>query len=305
MSGAISNNTILCAGRLYCDLVFTGVPNLPTMGTETFAENLTLHAGGGAFITAAAFSALGWQSSLLATLPAPPFDEAICAEITASGVLSDLCHIAEKGASPQLTVAIAGAEDRAFLSNKSGKAIPEFDIGKRSFRHLHIGELRTLVEHPDLIVKARSSEMSISLDCAWDAELLSKGAEMEELITLVDVFLPNESEFALLTQSGLDQAAAPLTIVKCGSDGARAHQNGAWTSQKTEETPVVDATGAGDAFNGGFLSSWLAGQSLNECLATGNRCGMISVGHAGGTGGMAQLRNQIESSDQNQILSAI
>ena len=61
---------ILCVGRIYCDLVFSGVPRMPSLGSEVFAENVTLHAGGGAFNTAAAFSALGRKTALCGVLPA-------------------------------------------------------------------------------------------------------------------------------------------------------------------------------------------------------------------------------------------
>jgi len=265
------------------------------MGTETFAENLSLHAGGGAFISAAAFSALGWQASLLATLPTAPFDSVVCRDIENSNVETSYCRAAEPGAAPQLTVAIADKNDRAFLSNKSGNAMPEIELSVGEFRHLHIGELRSLVEHPYLIENARQASMTISLDCAWDVELLEKGAEMSDLISSVDVFLPNESEFALLVQSGLAEGASPLTIVKCGSQGARALHEGTWTVEKANPATVVDATGAGDAFNGGFVASWLSGKSLSTCLAEGNRCGLISIGQAGGTGGLVELRNGLDA----------
>lgn len=265
------------------------------MGTETFADDLSLHAGGGAFITAAAFSALGWQSALLATLPATPFDAVVCDDIEKSGVETNYCRPADHGASAQLTVAITGRDDRAFLSNKSGSAMPEIEFSSGQFRHLHIGELRSLVEHPDLIEKARAAGMTISLDCSWDAELLSKGSEMGAFISSVDVFLPNESEFDHLIQSGWDEGTASLTIVKCGSEGAKALEKGIWITAPATPAKVVDATGAGDAFNGGFLSAWLAGNSLLNCLAEGNRCGLISIGQTGGTGGMRELGAGLES----------
>ncbi|NKB52194.1 MAG: carbohydrate kinase [Rhizobiaceae bacterium] len=289
-----SSDTVLCAGRLYCDLVFTGVPNLPVMGTETFAEDLSLHAGGGAFITAAAFSALGRKASLLATLPAAPFDSIVRTEIENSGVGINYCKAAARGAAPQLTVAITGKDDRAFLSNKSGEAMPDIDLTKGSFRHLHIGELRSLVEYPSLIEKARKADMTISLDCAWDAELLAQGSKLSSLLAKVDVFLPNDSEYSLLKQSGLVEGASSLTVVKCGREGARSLQQGKWTTSPAFPATVVDSTGAGDAFNGGFLTSWLSGKPVSDCLLDGNRCGHISVGQAGGTGGLAGLRSELQ-----------
>lgn len=290
MSQRAPSAAVLCAGRLYCDLVFTGVPALPTMGTETFSDGLSVHAGGGAFITAASLSALGHPASLLATLPAAPFDTVVADQIAAAQVDLSQCRPAARGAAPQLTVAIAGAEDRAFLSHKSGAALPTTAFPGDAYAHLHIGELRTLVEHPNLIAAARRSGMTLSTDCGYDDALLANGSDMRDLLSQVDVFLPNESEFAQLRQTGLPEATAPLTVIKRGANGAEAVANGAWTAQPTHPAKVVDATGAGDAFNGGFLAGWLAGQPLTDCLALGNRCGRASIGQVGGTGGLPELR---------------
>ena len=287
--------SILCAGRLYCDLVFTGVSNLPQPGSETFADDLSLHAGGGAFITAAAFSALGWNASVLGTLPAAPFDQIVRRDIAQTQVDDSLCNAAKPGDGPQITVAIARDGDRAFLSHKPGAALPEISHFSNRFRHLHIGELRSLIEHPNLIAMARAADMTISLDCGWDDALLSQGADHADLIARVDVFLPNDSEYERLRASGFPEKTADLTVVKCGSNGARCLTPDGWITKSTQPVKVIDATGAGDAFNGGFLSGWLSGETLDTCLATGNQCGAASVRHPGGIGGLADLRRDLST----------
>jgi sugar/nucleoside kinase (ribokinase family) len=259
---------------------------LPVLGTETFSEDLSMHAGGGAFITAAAFRALGWQSSILATLPAAPFDAIVCKDILDCDVDTTYCVQAAKGTAPQVTVAITNEDDRAFLSHKTGAALPEINLVKGDFQHLHIGELRSLVEHPDLLEKARNAGMTISADCGWDSDLLANGLGMENLLSKVDVFLPNKKEHDLLIASGLPEGTAPLTVIKCGSEGSVALENGVRVIEPVIAATVVDATGAGDAFNGGFLSSWLLGEPLSVCLSVGNQCGRGAVQKAGGTGGI-------------------
>jgi sugar/nucleoside kinase (ribokinase family) len=262
------------------------------MGTEAFSDGLSLHAGGGAFITSATLSALGRDVALLTTLPAAPFSDIVLNDISEFGINTLLCAKAELGASPQITVAIADQHDRAFLTHKSGHGMPEDAMFGPEFAHLHIGELRSLVEHPSLIEKARNASMTLSVDCGWDEDILSQGAEMTEILSQVDVFLPNETEYDRLIHSGFSEDSCPLVVVKCGADGARALNAGVWISEPTEEITVVDSTGAGDAFNGGFLSSWLSGDSINKSLINGNRCGGSSVTHAGGTDGIIAMRNE-------------
>jgi sugar/nucleoside kinase (ribokinase family) len=49
---------------------------------------------------------------------------------------------------------------------------------------------------------------------------------------------------------------------------------------------VVDTTGAGDAFNGGFLAALVRGRDLSDCLRLGVHVGSLSTRAAGGIDGL-------------------
>ncbi|GGX67591.1 ribokinase [Tateyamaria omphalii] len=286
----LSHPSVLCVGRLYCDLIFTELPHLPRLGEEVFAPGFSMHAGGGAFITAATIQALGHRAGLCATFPAAPFTDTVLRDIERAGVDATLCDAAAEGQSPQITVASVLDDDRAFLTHASGSALPDTPWPS-DWSHLHIGELRTLAEHPDLVARARAHNMTISLDCGWDDALVHKGAEMEPLISKVDLFLPNASEIATLRSSGLRHDAAPITVTKEGAKGARVESESGTYECPARPVKVVDTTGAGDAFNGGFLVAWLSGADLPHALSAGVSCGAVAVGHVGGTGGLTGLHH--------------
>ncbi len=275
---------VLCAGRLYCDLVFADVPRMPTLGTEVFAPGMSLHAGGGAFITGATLASLGHRVSQFSVLPAPPFDSIVSADLRAHHVDVATCKPSETGTDPQITVAISCEGDRAFLTRNDGPATPPLEsIDFSGYAHLHIGELRTLQDDPELIDMARNAGLTISLDCGWQDKF---SPDVASLIAAVDVFLPNEAEEAALIAMGVPQTRAPLTVVKQGQAGARARGtgDGCWIRNTGSPVTALDSTGAGDAFNAGFLSSWLDNAPLDLCLSVGNACGSAAVQAVGGTG---------------------
>ncbi len=272
---------VLCIGRVYCDLVFMGVPSDPAPGREVFADGLSLHAGGGAAITAGWLASLGRRAELCAHLPAAPFDAPVVHELAAAEVGMALCAPAATP-EPQLTVAIVRGDDRAFLTRAPGPVAPLPDIAelkRLGIGHLHVGELRTLVERPDLIDLARAAGLTLSSDCGWDDAL---DASCAPLVAALDVFLPNADEAARLVALGLPRCPSPLTVVKRGAEGAEARRGDRIVKRPAPRIEVIDATGAGDAFAAGFLSRWLEGAPLDDALQTGVACGALAVTRPGG-----------------------
>jgi len=84
---------------------------------------------------------------------------------------------------------------------------------------------------------------------------------------------------------------APVTAVKMGKNGAELWSDQGHITSAVERVSVKDTTGAGDAFNGGFLNRWIDGAPLQACLEAGNACGVISVQHEGGIGGVPHLKH--------------
>jgi sugar/nucleoside kinase (ribokinase family) len=143
-----------------------------------------------------------------------------------------------------------------------------------------VGELSTLLERPDLVPLARSVGATISLDCAWDEDMAM--ADVPGLLAQVDVFLPNDAEVRHLVERGVAEPFAPLTVVKKGAEGSSAIMGGREVSEPAKRVRAVDTTGAGDAFNAGFLSAWLAGDPLPSCLRAGNAMGATAIACRGG-----------------------
>lgn len=284
-----TDQKILCVGRIYCDLIFTGIPTMPVLGQETFAGGVKMHAGGGCYITAAYLAALGNSVAITARLPAEPFRAIVTDEIRHMGLDDRFCEPAPIGSDPQITVAMVRNDERAFLTRRASAALPHDMSGSFALpdlTHLHIGELTTLIEHPDLIEKARAANLTISLDCGWDEAAFCHPG-LSDLIAKVDVFLPNSAEAARLFENDVPLTSADHTIIKRGSEGAELHTGGQTYVGSAHQVHVIDTTGAGDAFNAGFLTAWLQNRGPESCLAAGNHAGSIAVGRVGGAAGLS------------------
>lgn len=262
----------LCVGRVYADLVFRSA-ELPHWGQEVFCEDFHAVAGGGAFITAAYLRQLGHDVQLAGVAGgAPPFGDIIRQSVTRCG-LDD--RSLRYSCAAQTTVAIAGASDRAFLTQKAPEpvTIPE----QTEFDHLHIGELSSLLECPGLIDLARRQGASVSADCGDQGTYPS---EAQNLLEQLDVFLPNEGETQSLKAAGVSLAKVARVVVKQGAKGAST----GGLSVPAHPTAVVDTTGAGDAFNAGFLDGWISGTALDDALRRGVALGAQAVSRMGGFG---------------------
>lgn len=298
---------MLSAGRLYCDLVFRGLEAMPRLGEERFADDVAIVPGGGGFITAAHLVGLGRPAALLARLGEDPFSQSLLPTLEASGVeLAFLERAADAG--PQLTIAMVQDGERAFLSRRAGSARPATlpkALGDVRASHLHIAEFATLAEIPHLVTDARHHGLTVSLDPSWDDALI-RSPDLVARCGGVDVFLPNASEArAIAACDDLDEAGQrlaghfTLVVIKDGGAGARLYQGESIVALPAAPCQaVLDTTGAGDAFNAGFLAAWLAGRIPERALAEGIACGTLSVQSIGGAGHALDPRQVARIADQ-------
>ena len=283
---------VLSLGRIYCDMVFRDLEQMPQLGREIFAKDFALTPGGGALITAAHVAALGRPAILLARFGKDALSAALYGQIESLGL--DLRYLdRDESAGPQLTAVMVANGDRAFVSRRAGHARPvsfERALLTSGATHLHIAEYATLHEMSDAITLAKNHGMTVSLDPSWDNDLIGDPAFFERTQG-VDVFMPNlEEAYAL---SGCTEPSAALSflrqyfefvVLKAGGEGGMLGSADGTIALPSPKVTVVDTTGAGDAFNAGFLNAWLDGEAGPACLAAAIHSGSLSVQASGGTG---------------------
>jgi sugar/nucleoside kinase (ribokinase family) len=250
--------------------------------------------GGAGFITAAHLTSLGESAALVARIGTDPLSAAIAPVLADSGVeLRWLEHANDAG--PQPTDVMVQDGERSFISRRADSARPatlRAALADPAARHLQIAEFATLAEVAELVSSAKLAGLSVSLDPSWDDAWIRHPDRVQRAAS-VDIFLPNAAEAHAIaacedSRSGRAPAGASFSDRhhqgRCGGGALVSAQNQASASLPREAAHVLDTTGAGDAFNAGFLAASLAGRSLARALTEGIVCGTLSVQGVGGVG---------------------
>jgi sugar/nucleoside kinase (ribokinase family) len=119
--------------------------------------------------------------------------------------------------------------------------------------------------------------------------------ERDNLINLlekVDAFFPNWQEAqAFAPGLSIDEIAANLltlgpkiVVIKCGSNGARVYNKNAQKPiiVSAAISQVVDVTGAGDSYAGGFIAGYLLNRNIDQAALMGVVSAAVAIEDYGG-----------------------
>lgn len=293
---------MIVSGAIYCDLIFSGLHDLPAPGEEVRTDRFSLAVGGGAFITAAGLARLGVRPAVRAYAGRGPLgqfqlDALRRADVDTSQV------VRHPGLGPGLSVAFSTAHDRGFITYPgcAGDAGTLFRSwtwnAARRARHVHFAGIpRPFGERAALLERLRREGISTSLDIGWNPSFYT-GRAFRRVIGRVTIFMPSWRDAQRLTERDRPEEAlralagmVPVPVIKLGPEGAIGLDDGRLVRVRPPAVQAVETTGAGDAFNAGFLWAWLRGEPIRRCLMAGNVCGAYSTRAPGGTAALPTLR---------------
>lgn len=295
----MSTPRILCIGKATQDVFLrddefdpkiegkVAYTHLP-LGAKIDVDELHFATGGNATNVAVTLARQGLHAEYLWGLGHDPASEASLRVLDEEGV--ETTHVVQTDAlqASYSTVLIAKGGERTIL-NYHG-ALPTAKDVERLLQQVEtpewvyptaLGSVGTL----EVIVDwAEANGIKIMLNPAGSE--LGEPAKLKGLLEGVEVLCLNKQEMQSLVEGEtLEELVrhglhyCPVIIVSdgpngvCASDGKTIVQAGMY-----EDVPVIDRTGAGDAFASGFLSQWLLGKSLKESIvfASANSTSVVS-----------------------------
>lgn len=287
---------VIVVGELNVDIILNDLHQLPVIGKEIIANQMNLTLGSSSAIFASNISSLGAKTSFIGRIGLDLFGEVVVdrfrsRKVDTSMIIEDSQH--GTGA----TIVLNVEEDRSMITYPGAMLyLTEEEILDEYLtkgRHLHFSSYYLQPGMRDglgnLFQRAKKLGLSTSFDMQWDPSE-KWDLDIKEVISYVDIFLPNEAELLYLTgKSELISAIEYISpfvkvlAVKKGNKGSIVYHEGQFIELPGYlNKKVVDAIGAGDSFNAGFIYKYLSGASLKICQDFGNLCGAINTTSSGG-----------------------
>jgi sugar/nucleoside kinase (ribokinase family) len=267
---------LLVVGEAFEDLIFAGLPRLPKPGEELRCAAFVATIGGGAVITAVAAARLGIPTAVISALSADAARYLRSQRVRVTNVRR--AH--ERQA---VTVALSTASDRSFVTfdgvNRALEPRLLQAVRRQRASHVHFALAPVRIDRwIRLVDRLRASGVTTSWDFGWNPSLRRR-RRLGSLIAAIDLVFMNQAEAALYVRA---RRRAKNTVIKLGARGSRWLSRTVDVSVPAPRVRTVDTTGAGDAFNGGFLASFIDGRLPRECLRRGNFVGAQSTRAPGG-----------------------
>jgi sugar/nucleoside kinase (ribokinase family) len=298
---------VLVLGDVNPDLILWGGDLGPVSGQrEALAESATLTVGGSGAIFACAAARLGLRVVIVGAVGDDLFGRFMRDELEARGV-DTRGLIVREGRQTGISVVLSRPEDRGTYTvpgtiDDLGAADVDPEL-LASVGHVHVASyyLQSALRPglPDLLSRTHSAGATTSLDPNWDPTESWAGALLD-LLEHVDLFLPNAVELLKIArESDVENAAAAIArrtgtvAVKLGRGGGLALHGSEIARAAGIDADIVDTTGAGDAFDAGFVTGLVRGWPLARALSLANACGGLSCRTVGGVDGQPSLEEAL------------
>src|SRR5688572_7362853 len=277
---------ILVIGSLNADLVVRA-PRFPQPGETISGENLQILPGGKGANQAVAAARLGTSVSMLGRVGKDTFGDFLLDNLQVNKVDSQLVQRDDASTGTAIIVVDANGQNSIVLSPGANGKVSPADVRTVSISGFKLLLLQLEIPIETVLSaaqRAKESGLRVLLNPAPARSL------PDELISLPDFLVPNETELGLLTDQTVNDISsaenaskrllkrgAQRIIVTLGANGALIV-----TKENTKHIPsfrgtVVDTTAAGDAFIGGFASALLQNKSIEEAVRYGCACGALAT----------------------------
>jgi len=293
---------VTCAGIMVADIILADLPKVCQPGELVFApRGISLHIGGHAANVPIDLIKLGLgrdEVSTVGTVGKDPYGDFIESILAEHGIQIHIRKIEEAGTAKSVILVVRG-EDRRVYHDVGANYFLDPDYVKAILREerpliFYVGATGLLgrfdEQLSDVLEVAKAQNCLTFVDPVTPYQ---HGWEhIREALELVDVFHCNNFEASDMTGisdfrealRSISEEGAKLAIVSTGEKGLVAAAKKIVFEMPAFKVPVVDPTGAGDAFCAGIIQALVEMDKLRDIskLSTNNIVDILLRGEAAG-----------------------
>lgn len=242
-----------------------------------FSKAYDVSAGGSVANSLKAFAALGGQACFVGKIGMDKYGKLFADSLKAYHITSGLMIDKDEATGCSVVLVHEDGEKSICAKRRATKIIPYNGINWDLVEEARCLFLEgywlddNLLTVKKIINKAKDGFIKVVFTLADPLVVERHRDFFTKYMKSIDVLIGNENEFQALG----DLALPPLAVKTCGAKGVEVYQSGTW--QHFESLPVskvVNTTGAGDAFAGGFLFGYLHHFDLDKAVRIGQECAL-------------------------------
>jgi ribokinase len=266
------------------------------LGAKLAVDEVVFATGGNAMNAAVTFARQGLESEFMGILGAEPAGQVVMNSLDAEGIATHHVVQEERFQTSYSTILRAPNGERTILNyhgtrvHPSGAPLDLKAIGNADW--LYLSSLGSMELLEKVVSLAAKHNVKVALNPAGSE--LAEAAKLRTVLEDVAILLVNKEEMKQIvegeTLEELVRHGANLVKTVVVSDGPNGVM--ATDSEKIvkagmyEDVPVVDRTGAGDAFGSGFVARFAMGRGLEDAITFGSANATSVVTVVGATAGI-------------------
>jgi sugar/nucleoside kinase (ribokinase family) len=268
------------------------------LGTKVDVNNIDFATGGGATNAATTFARQGFESLFMGTIGHDPAGQAVLAALDHDNINSGHVSYSAKYHTGYSVLLLAPSGERTILTYRGASTHYDptnFDLDKvkQSVDWLYVstmsGSFETLRQIFD-----QAREKSIKIAFNPGKKELANGDKLRGLLDDVEILIANRDEMSTIVDGqSLEELVrhaqnyCPIVVVSDGPNGvAAANRHEIAVAGLYDDVPVIDRTGAGDAFGSGFVARIAGGATLTEAVTFASANSTSVVRHIGAKAGI-------------------
>jgi len=294
-------------GALNVDLLYN-VNKITHEDEEAFITDFNIYCGGSAANTIIGLSKLDLKTGYIGKVAQDRYGKILMENLQRENVDTSGIIVEEKGRSGNVLGFVDRKGNRALYVDPGVNDlidISEVNLGYiENSRVLHLTSfVGDSIKAQELILDSISDEIIVSLD---PGRIYAERGNsfVEKILKRTDIILINEEELKYLTGNkykSLEEMVKNLKeydidkiIVKRGEKGSYITDHEESHYLKPFDVICKDTTGAGDAFNAGFLYGFLRSENLKKCGEIGNYVASCCIQESGSLNGLPKLSDLID-----------